>query len=153
MRMIKFLLLIALAPTLVGAGEALAAEDAINKALFGGVAIKGYDTVAYFTEGKPTKGGKSFEAEWNGAIWRFASAANRDTFKADPEKYAPQYGGYCAWAVSQGYTAGIDPDAWKIVDGKLYLNYSQEVKAKWETDIPGFIALANEHYPKLIDKK
>ena len=151
MRITKILVSIFLAMSFTGA--VLGAEEAVNKSLFGGVAIKGYDPVAYFTSSKPTKGSKSFEAEWNGATWRFASANNRDSFKAEPEKYAPRYGGYCAWAISQGYTAGIDPDAWKIVDGKLYLNYSQEVKAKWEKDIPGFIKLANENYPKIIGKE
>ena len=136
---------------LVVAAVAFAAEDPVNKSALGGVAIKGYDTVAYFTEGKPVKGRKSFEVEWHGATWRFASAENRDAFEADPGTYAPRYGGYCAWAVSQGYTAGIDPDAWKIVEGRLYLNYSREVKAKWERDISRYIELADRNYPKLIE--
>jgi len=148
MRTVRLTVLFALALGVTGA--ALAAEDPVNKSRFGGVAIRGYDTVAYFAEGRPVKGRKSFEAEWNGATWRFASAENRDAFTADPEKYAPRYGGYCAWAVSQGYTAGIDPSAWKIVDGKLYLNYSREVQETWEQDIQGFIRLADENYPKLI---
>jgi hypothetical protein len=79
-----------------------------------------------------------------------ASAANRDAFKADPAKYAPQYGGYCAWAVSRGYTAGIDPEAWKIVNDRLYLNYSTAVQAKWSEDIPGNIAKAGENWPKIL---
>ena len=127
------------------------AKDPVNRSALGGVAIKGTDPVAYFTLGEPVKGIKDFEAEWNGAKWRFATAGHRDLFKADPEKYAPQYGGYCAWAVSQGYTAGIDPEAWKIVDGKLYLNYSLEVQVNWEADIPGFIRLADENYPRIIE--
>lgn len=134
---------------LAAAGAALA-EEPVNRSLLGRVAIKGTDTVAYFTEGRAVKGLKKFEAEWNGAVWRFASAENRDLFTAAPEKYAPQYGGYCAWAVSQGYTAGIDPEAWKIVDGKLYLNYSREVQKTWEKDIPGNIRLADQNYPKLV---
>ena len=96
----------------------------VNSSLLGGVAIDGTDPVAYFTDGRPAQGSSDFEHEWMGATWRFVSAAHRDLFAADPAKYAPQYGGYCAWAVSQGYTAKIDPAAWKIVDGKLYLNYS-----------------------------
>ena len=127
------------------------AKDPVNRSALGGVAIKGTDPVAYFTLGEPVKGSKDFEAEWNGATWRFATAGHRDLFKADPEKYGPQYGGYCAWAVSQGYTAGIDPEAWKIVDGKLYLNYSLEVQATWEVDAPGFIRLADENYPGIIE--
>src|SRR5512135_2769630 len=98
------------------------ALDPIDKT--GGVAIRGYDPVAYFTESKPVEGSKQFTFEWQGATWRFASAANRDLFAKTPEKYAPQYGGYCAYAVSQGHTATIDPQRWRIVDGKLYLNYS-----------------------------
>ncbi|MDP3069447.1 MAG: YHS domain-containing (seleno)protein [Opitutaceae bacterium] len=121
-------------------------------ATFFGVAIKGYDPVAYFESGKPVKGDSAFAHEWNGATWRFASAAHRDVFKAAPERYAPQYGGYCAWAVAQGYTAGIDPDAWKIVAGKLYLNYSPEVQKKWAGDEPGNIAKADTHWPKLLKK-
>ncbi len=127
------------------------AEKPVNATVFG-IAIKGYDPVAYFTDANPVKGESNFLFDWNGAIWRFASAANRDTFKAAPEKYAPQFGGYCAWAVSQGYTAGIDPAAWKIVNGKLYLNYSLEVQKKWEGDVPGFIAKADVNWPKLLKK-
>jgi YHS domain-containing protein len=111
-----------------------------------GLALKGYDPVAYFVEGRPVEGHGEFEAEWKGAKWRFASAQNRELFLRTPEKYAPQYGGYCAWAVSHGYTAKGDPEAWKIVEGKLYLNYNQEVKAKWEQDNPAFISKGNENW-------
>jgi YHS domain-containing protein len=127
------------------------AEKPVNATLFG-VAIKGYDPVAYFTDAKPVKGDSDFAFDWNGASWHFASAAHRDTFKAAPEKYAPQFGGYCAWAVSQGYTAGIDPAAWKIVNGKLYLNYSLEIQKKWEGDVPGNIAKAEGNWPTLLKK-
>ncbi|MFA6961848.1 MAG: YHS domain-containing (seleno)protein [Opitutaceae bacterium] len=127
----------------------LKAEKPVNTT-FLGVAIKGYDPVAYFTVGKPTKGDSDFSYGWNGAEWRFASAANRDLFKAMPEKYAPQYGGYCAWAVSRGYTAGIEPDAWKIVNNKLYLNYSMKVQAQWLENIPDNIAKADENWPKIL---
>ncbi len=112
-----------------------------------GVAIGGTDPVAYFTDGRAVAGSREFTAEWNGAKWRFANAANLATFKAAPEKYAPQYGGFCAWAVSQGYTASIDPEAWKIVDGKLYLNYSKGVQNHWAGDIPGNIAKADGNWP------
>lgn len=127
----------------------LRAENPVNTTLFG-IAIKGYDPVAYFTESKPVKGSTDFESEWQGATWRFASAAHRDAFQTSPERYTPQYGGYCAWAVSQGYTAGIDPAAWRIVDGKLYLNYSLDVQKKWEQDIAGYIAAADTHWPKIV---
>jgi YHS domain-containing protein len=134
---------VALGPRAVHAG------GIVNSSLLGGVAIEGTDPVAYFEEGKPVEGSSEFEHEWLGATWRFASAENRDAFAADPEKYAPQYGGYCAWAVSQGYTAKIDPAAWKIVDGKLYLNYSPEVQTEWSGDIPGNITKADGNWPKI----
>jgi hypothetical protein len=86
---------------------------------------------------------------WQGTTWIFASAENRDRFQADPERYAPQYGGYCAYAVSKGHTASIDPKAWTIVDGKLYLNYSKGVKKKWEQDVPGNIVKADKNWPDL----
>ena len=97
------------------------AIDSINKTS-DGVALKDFDPVAYFTEGQPIKGKKDFTYQWMGAKWYFSSAANRDRFIEKPRQYAPQYGGYCAYAVSKGHTADISPKAWKIVDGKLYLN-------------------------------
>jgi len=132
------------------AAAPLAATEPINKSYFGNVAIEGYDPVAYFTDGKPVEGSKKFVQEWKGAVWRFASAEHRDLFAADPEKYAPQYGGYCAWAVSQGYTAGIDPDAWTIRDGKLYLNYSLEIQQKWLADVEKRIEEGDRNWPKLL---
>ncbi len=115
-----------------------------------GKAIKGYDPVAYFTEGKPVEGKSDFTHTWMGATWRFVSAANRDKFAAMPDKFAPQYGGYCAWAVSQGYTASTDPDAWKIVDGKLYLNYSKGIQQRWQDGGPHKLIVAGDkHWPKL----
>jgi len=119
----------------------------------GALALKGYDAVAYFNEGRAVEGSDQFTHEWNGAKWRFASAENRDSFVSRPERYAPQYGGYCAWAVGHGYTAKGDPEAWKIVEGKLYLNYSKDVKAKWEQDIPGFIAKGDENWPGFLKVK
>ncbi|MDJ0811677.1 MAG: YHS domain-containing (seleno)protein [Desulfobacterales bacterium] len=117
-----------------------------------GVAIKGYDPVAFHTEGKPVKGSGDYELKWKDAKWRFASAENRDLFEADPEKYAPRYGGYCAWAVSEGYTASVDPEnAWSIVDGRLYLNYNAEIKQKWEKDIPGHIKKADANWPGVLN--
>ncbi|SLN32301.1 YHS domain-containing (seleno)protein [Oceanibacterium hippocampi] len=124
------------------------AESQINRTLLG-TAIDGTDPVAYFTEGKPVAGLRDFTAEWRGATWRFASAANRDRFIAEPEKYAPQYGGYCAYAVSQGYTAKIDPEAWSVVDGKLYLNYSQNIRARWEQQRSRYIADADDKWPAI----
>jgi YHS domain-containing protein len=114
-----------------------------------GYAIRGYDPVAYFTEGRPVEGDSDFELDWNGATWRFASSENRASFEANPERYAPQFGGYCAWAVAQGYTASIDPEAWDIVDDRLFLNYSKDVQTKWRADRPGFIASADANWPRL----
>lgn len=114
-----------------------------------GVAIRGYDPVAYFTQGQPVPGTAAHAAEWNGVTWHFASADNRAAFLADPDAFAPQYGGYCAWAVAEGYTAPIDPRAWRIVDGRLYLNFSPRIQRRWERDIPGFIARADANWPNL----
>ena len=109
-------------------------------------AIRGYDTVAYFTEGKAIKGSPEFTVDWNGATWRFASAANRDAFADDPVRYAPQYGGHCAYAMSTGKLVPTDPEAWHIVDGKLYLNYSKRVQRRWLQDVPGFVAKADTQW-------
>ena len=117
-----------------------------------GVTLKGYDVVAYFTEGKPVKGSKKYKYEWMGARWYFSSAENRALFTKDPERYSPQYGEYCAYVVSQGITADIDPKAWKVVEGKLYLNLSSGVARIWERDIPGYIAKATKNWPTLKDK-
>ncbi|MEM8998269.1 MAG: YHS domain-containing (seleno)protein [Acidobacteriota bacterium] len=129
----------------------VAAVPPVNTGTFNNVAIKGYDPVAYFTEGEPAKGSKRIIHNWAGAEWRFASEKNRALFAAEPEAYAPQYGGYCAWAVAQGSTAGIDPKSWKIVDGKLYLNYNGKIQKRWEGDIPGHIEAADANWPGLVD--
>ena len=126
-----------------------AAGGAINASSWTGTAIEGYDPVAYVTEGRPVEGESAFAHDWMDATWYFASAENRDLFAADPEKYAPQYGGYCAWAVAHGYTAKIDPEAWRIVDDRLYLNYSKDVQAPWAEDIHGNIAKGDANWPKI----
>ena len=125
----------------------LALAEAINTA--GGAAIQGYDPVAYFTRGQPTRGNPAINTGWNGAEWRFASEANRAAFLAAPERYAPQFGGFCAYAVSEGYTATIDPRAWRIEGGRLYLNYSARIQRTWEQDIPGRVSRANGHWERL----
>ena len=140
-----------IAALLLPAGTALALDPVFSTYLGG--AIRGYDPVAYHTEGKPVAGKRAHRVEWKGATWSFASAGNKALFEGDPEKYAPRYGGYCAWAVSQGYTASIDPDAWSIVDGKLYLNYSLGVRDQWSGDIPGNIAKGDVNWPKLLAGK
>jgi len=137
----------ALAAALAGGAWPARAGDAVHVA--GGAAIGGYDPVAYFAEGKPVAGSDSHTFAWRGATWRFASAAHRDAFAAAPDRYAPQYGGYCAWAVSQGYTAKIDPEAWRIEGGRLFLNYSKSVQARWAQDIPGNVAKADANWPRL----
>ncbi len=113
------------------------------------VAIKGYDPVAYFTEGRAVKGSKKFSYEWLGATWHFASAKHRELFVADPSKYAPQYGGYCSRATYAGRVSSADPEVWRIVDGKLYLFYVEDTLAKWERDIPGQIADADANWPRI----
>jgi YHS domain-containing protein len=114
-----------------------------------GVAIRGYDPVAYFTDNKPTKGDPKFSYSWGGSTWQFASAEHRDLFTQSPDRYAPQYGGYCAYAVSEGHTAEIDPNAWKVVDGKLYLNYSLDVREKWQKEQEARIVKADQNWPSL----
>ena len=128
-----------------------AAKDPVSTGFFGSLAVSGYDPVAYFVEGRPVEGRKDFEFEWNGATWRFADADNLAAFSADPEKFAPQYGGYCAWAVSQGGTASSDPEAWRIAGGKLYLNYSNSVQGQWLRDISGNIAKADSNWPGVLE--
>ncbi len=127
------------------------ADPPINNAP--GVTLKGYDAVAYFSEGRPVKGSQQYEYVWMGDKWHFSSAENRDLFAKNPEKYAPQYGGYCAYGAALGVTTISDPLAWKIVDGKLYLNVSHAVASWiWEKDIPGYIAKADKNWPALVDK-
>lgn len=115
-------------------------------------AIAGYDPVAYFVKEMPVKGMEAFTYTWKGVKWCFSSEKNKKTFESNPEAYAPQYGGYCAYAVSQGYIAKTDPQAWKIVDGKLYLNYNPSVQNKWERDQVAYIKLANDNWPKISDE-
>lgn len=105
--------------------------------------------MAYFAEGRPVRGRPEFTHAWAGATWHFASAANRDRFAAEPARYAPAYGGHCAWAAAEGYLAPIDPQAWRIVDGRLFLNYDRSVQRRWERDIPGNIARADRNWPQL----
>lgn len=136
----------------VVAASRLAALEPVDKTFLGGLAAEGYDVVAYFTDGRAVEGSKVFETTWNGAAWRFASEAHRQLFQKEPERYAPQFGGYCAWAVSQGYTASGDPQAWTIVGGKLYLNYDADVQRKWEADRESLIPRGEANWPRLLGK-
>lgn len=116
-------------------------------------AIKGYDVVAYYSLLPGTdavKGKDEFSYEWNGATWKFATQENLDLFKANPENYVPQYGGYCAFSVAHGYTTGIRPNSWKVVDGKLYLNYSRISYKRWEKDMQSKIAEADKNWPNVL---
>lgn len=128
------------------------ALDPTYTALFSDKAIKGYDTVAYFTESKPVEGKSEFSTEYNEATWLFSSQENLDLFKANPEKYAPQYGGYCAYAVSKGSTASIRPELFTIHEGKLYLNYNESINDKWSENKQAFISEADKNWPELISK-
>ncbi|HOX83753.1 MAG TPA: YHS domain-containing (seleno)protein [Chryseolinea sp.] len=110
-------------------------------------AIGGYDPVAYFTVGKPVMGDPKISFHWHDADWYFSSEQNRDAFKISPEKYTPQFGGYCAYGVSDNHKAPTDPDAWTIVDDKLYLNYNLNVKKLWSKDRAGLIKKANDLWP------
>lgn len=129
---------------------AYAKTDAVYTGTFSNVALSGYDAVGYFTQGRPVIGDAAHKVTYKGAEFRFASAANLAKFRANPAAFAPQYGGYCAWAVSQGYTASGDPTVWKVVGGKLYLNYNQEIGAKWSKNIPGFIRAGDANWPKVL---
>ena len=140
------------ASVLFAVQDARAGKAAVYTGLVRGVAVGGYDPVAYFTDGKARKGSPEIFLEHNGAKWRFVSEANREAFQAAPEKYAPQFGGYCSWAVSRGYTAKGDPNAWKIVDGKLYLNYNRDVQKTWMKNVSGNIAKGNANWPKVLNK-
>jgi YHS domain-containing protein len=117
-----------------------------------GIALHGYDPVAYFTIGAPTKGSANFTATYEGASYRFASAENLRTFKANPAAFAPQYGGFCAMGVALEKKLDGDPNVWKIVDGKLYLNVNADVSVAWQRDIPGNLEKANEYWPEIKNK-
>ncbi|HVX50155.1 MAG TPA: YHS domain-containing (seleno)protein [Chitinophagaceae bacterium] len=118
-----------------------------------GIAVHGYDVVAYFTQSKPVKGDSKLALKWNNATWYFASQQDLDLFKASPAKYAPQYGGYCAYGLSQGHKASTRPEAWTIVNGKLYLNYNNDVKSNWLKNTGGYISKADANWPSLKDKE
>ena len=133
---------------LLFAQPAASAVKPVNQDFFG-TAVEGVDVVAYFTERRAVLGSDRHTFRWKGATWRFASQEHRDLFAAAPERYAPQYGGYCAYAVAKGGTAGIDPEAWSIVRGKLYLNLSPEIQERWLEDVPGYIERADARWPAL----
>ncbi len=128
----------------------LAAGGKPQRYVQNGFALNGYDAVAYFTQSQAVKGDPRFELTWDGARWRFASLENKRRFESDPTRFAPQFGGYCAYAVSQGYTASGDPEAWSVVNGKLYVNYSPSVRQTWEKDKAGYIKKAEKNWPAVL---
>jgi YHS domain-containing protein len=128
---------------------ALAKKPSVYTGIVSGVGAGGYDVVSY-RQGGPKKGDAKFAATYNGAKWYFASAENMKTFQASPAKYAPAFGGYCAYAVANGVTAKGDPKLWKIVGGKLYFNLNKQAQARWNEDIPGNIASGNANWPKVL---
>lgn len=115
-----------------------------------GRAIRGTDPVAYFTQGRPVDGARGITFDWNGATWHFASDANRAMFAADPDRYAPAFGGYCAWAAAQGYVAATRPEAWSIYEGRLYLNANLNVRSMWEAGLPTIIAQGEANWPAIL---
>jgi YHS domain-containing protein len=118
--------------------------------LYAGLGAKGYDVVAYFTDGKPTPGSERFTFEYGGVKWQFASREHRDQFAADPARYAPQFGGFCSWGVANGKLFDVDPvNGWKIVDGKLYLNFNGDINNTFARDAKGFISKAERNWPAL----
>lgn len=146
-RTIALATILALVATFAMTHGAQAVEEVNIK---NGYAVHGYDVVAYFTQSKPTKGNDQFTLEYQGATYRFASADNRDRFAADPAKFAPQYGGFCAFGTSVGRKFDGDPNVWRIVDGKLYLNLNKKVQQRWLTDTPGFIRGADHNWPIIV---
>ena len=115
-------------------------------------AINGYDSVAYFTQNAPVKGLDAHTFEWKGAKWKFASQANLELFKGNPEKYAPQYGGYCAYGVVKDGLVKVDPAQFTVFEGKLYLNYDADVQKEWAKDRAGYIKQADAKFPILLSK-
>jgi YHS domain-containing protein len=152
----RLLVLLFVLGTLVLGRDAWAAEPPINtlrNSFLGGrtdTAINGYDTVAYFTVGKAVRGQDRYVVEWMGAKWKFASQAHLDLFKARPEQYAPQYGGYCAYGVAQGHLVKVEPDQFSVIDGKLYLNFDADVQALFRKDPAGYIRQADSKFQALL---
>lgn len=151
-----------LGTALLGAAVGHAAQPSVNtlgeargflsKPKPTGIAIRGYDPVAYHTLGTPTPGVDAHQTEYQGAIWKFASAEHLALFTSDPERYAPAYGGYCAYGVAKGALVKIEPDQWQIVDGRLYLNFDADIAKKWSQDVAGFIAEADRQFPTLLQQ-
>lgn len=138
--------------SLFASSTSFAGEDPVYTSLFSNEAVGGYDVTAYFSDNKPVKGKSGFSMEYKGASWRFVSQENLDEFKADPEKYAPQFGGYCAWAIAKGDLQKGDPEYWDIQDGKLYLTFDEKIQQTWRSDRVNLIDRANQEWPAVLDK-
>ena len=115
-----------------------------------GVALRGFDTVAWFSESRPRRGIAVHGAMWRGVAWHFASAETLARFEAQPEAFAPAFGGFCAFGVARGYKVDIDPEAWHIRADRLYLNYDRGVQRQWLRDMPGYITAAEANWPRLM---
>jgi len=156
LKQISTALVLMLMATLSPAAEAATpAVNTLKAGLFGGhgeVAILGYDPVGYFLDGKPEPGSDTYTYVWQGAKWKFASQDHLDKFRAEPGKYAPQYGGYCAYGVAKDNLVSIEPDKWTIIGGKLYLNYDADVQQKWLKDPTGYIQQADGKFTELLKK-
>lgn len=146
----QFTFLLSLLGFLTFAGQAFATSP-IYTGTFNNTAVGGYDTVSYFSDGGPVKGSKEFKTKWKGADWLFSSQENLNKFKLNPEKYSPQYGGYCAWAVAHDNYVKGDPKVWNITNGKLYLNYNQSIAQKWKPRRKELIPAANKKYANEIN--
>ena len=143
---LRMVLLIAV---LVTGSALLAAQEVIINRDRSGRVLDGYDVVSYFTQNRAVKGSDQYSYDWGGATWLFSNARNRDLFKADPARYQPEYGGFCAYAASRNAVAGVDPNAFSVVDDKLYLNFSRGVHRRWTRDIPGNVLAADRFWPGL----
>lgn len=153
----SFFALLSTLTLLAVSSQAIASEkiNTLEKAGFFGyepsdVAIRGTDTVAYFTQGKAVEGSDEWTMQWQGATWKFSSQEHLDLFAANPQQYAPQFGGYCAYGVHKGQLVKIEPENWTIIDGKLYLNYNSGIQKKWEKDPKGYIESANAKFDDLL---
>ena len=145
----RFLMFVTIA--LLYTTSALASESPVYTGLLSNTGAGGYDTVSYFETGQPAKGSNEYTTQYQGATWRFANAENLARFKENPERFAPVYGGYCAWAISQGYLAKGDPKHWSIREGRLYLNYNQSIQDQWLEDPDGFIRQADANWPTVLE--
>lgn len=147
--------LLGLLGSLIPTAAFAAAETNVTSGLTlqgSGLAAHGHDVVAYFTEGQPTIGRAEFSTAYRNATYRFATEEHRQAFQKDPERYVPQYGGYCAYGVSVGAKFDGDPRIWRIVDGRLYLNLNEDIQSTWEKDIPGNIKKADQSWSKIAHK-